>query len=101
MRAIGDSGNAPGNLLQRPATAGDRPANGEARILNKQREDRDLQEIFDLLAEDSRLNVYAGKLEVRPTGAPTTPARIETNAAAGKLLASARDSLLGSPGGGQ
>src|SRR5947208_660448 len=24
------------------------------------------------LAEDSRLNVYAGKLEVRPPGAPTT-----------------------------
>jgi hypothetical protein len=28
---------------------------------------------LDLLAEDSRLNVYAGKLEVRPPGAPTTP----------------------------
>jgi hypothetical protein len=31
-----------------------------------------LAQILDLLAEDSRLNVYAGKLEVRPPGAPTT-----------------------------
>jgi hypothetical protein len=30
------------------------------------------QLLLDLLAEDSRLNVYAGKLEVRPPGAPTT-----------------------------
>jgi len=29
-------------------------------------------QFFDLLAEDNRLNVYAGKLEVRPPGAPTT-----------------------------
>jgi len=29
-------------------------------------------ELFlDLLAEDDRLNVYAGELEVRPPGAPT------------------------------
>ena len=28
--------------------------------------------VFDLLAEDSRRNVYAGELEVRPPGAPTT-----------------------------
>jgi hypothetical protein len=26
----------------------------------------------DLLAEDDRLNVYAGEIEVRPPGAPTT-----------------------------
>ena len=30
--------------------------------------------IFDLFVEDSQLNVYAGELEVRPPGAPTTPA---------------------------
>jgi hypothetical protein len=29
-------------------------------------------QFFDLLAEDSRLNVYADELEVRPPGAPTT-----------------------------
>src|SRR5438477_11514684 len=29
-------------------------------------------QILDLLAEDDRLNVYAGELEVRPPGAPTT-----------------------------
>jgi hypothetical protein len=29
-------------------------------------------QLLDLLAEDNRLNVYAGKLEVRPPGAPTT-----------------------------
>jgi hypothetical protein len=28
--------------------------------------------VLDLLAEDNRLNVYAGELEVRPPGAPTT-----------------------------
>src|SRR5258707_7343428 len=28
--------------------------------------------VLDLRAEDSRLNVYAGELEVRPPGAPTT-----------------------------
>jgi hypothetical protein len=33
-----------------------------------------LSQILDLLAEDSRLNVYAGKLEVRPPRAPTTAA---------------------------
>jgi hypothetical protein len=31
-----------------------------------------LAQIFDLFAEDSQLNVYAGELEVRPPGAPTT-----------------------------
>jgi hypothetical protein len=30
--------------------------------------------LLDLFAEDNRLNVYAGKLEVRPPGAPTTRA---------------------------
>jgi Phytanoyl-CoA dioxygenase (PhyH) len=32
-------------------------------------------QILDLLAEDDRLNVYAGELEVRPPGAPTTRRR--------------------------
>src|SRR2546421_12780841 len=32
-----------------------------------------LSQILDLIAEDNRLNVYAGELEVRPPGAPTTP----------------------------
>jgi hypothetical protein len=29
-------------------------------------------QLLDLFAEDNRLNVYAGELEVRPPGAPTT-----------------------------
>jgi hypothetical protein len=33
------------------------------------------QLLFELLAEDDRLNVYAGELQVRPPGAPTTRAR--------------------------
>jgi hypothetical protein len=33
-----------------------------------------LVQILDLIFEDDRLNVYAGKLEVRPPGAPTTGA---------------------------
>jgi hypothetical protein len=33
-----------------------------------------LGQILDLFAEDDRLNVYAGELEVRPRGAPTTTA---------------------------
>jgi hypothetical protein len=33
-----------------------------------------LAQIRDLFAEDDRLNVYAGELEVRPPGAPTTTA---------------------------
>jgi hypothetical protein len=32
-------------------------------------------QILDLFAEDNRINVYAGDLEVRPPGAPTTQAR--------------------------
>jgi hypothetical protein len=32
----------------------------------------DVHEVLDLLGEDDRLNVYAGELEVRPPGAPTT-----------------------------
>jgi len=31
-----------------------------------------LSQVLDLFAEDDRLNVYAGELEVRPPGAPTT-----------------------------
>jgi hypothetical protein len=34
---------------------------------------RSLAQILDLFAEDSRrINVYAGELDVRPPGAPTT-----------------------------
>jgi hypothetical protein len=36
-----------------------------------------LAQIFELLAEDSQLNVCAGELEVRPPGAPTTGPRCE------------------------
>jgi hypothetical protein len=31
-----------------------------------------LTDILDLLSEDDRLNVYPGKLEMRPPGAPTS-----------------------------
>jgi hypothetical protein len=31
-----------------------------------------VHQLLDLLAEDNRLNVHAGELEVRPPGAPTT-----------------------------
>jgi hypothetical protein len=41
-------------------------------ILNKHGHEREIKNLFDLLAEDSRPNVYAGKLEVRPPAAPTT-----------------------------
>ena len=33
---------------------------------------QNLQYLFELFAEDSWRNVYAGELEVRPPGAPTT-----------------------------
>jgi hypothetical protein len=32
----------------------------------------DVHQLFELFVEDSRRNVYAGELEVRPPGAPTT-----------------------------
>jgi hypothetical protein len=35
-------------------------------------------QILDLLAEDNRLNVYAGELKVRPPGAPTTEGGLAT-----------------------
>jgi hypothetical protein len=44
--------------------------------------------LLDLLAEDNRLNVYAGKLEVRPPGAPTTQ---------DGLTAAERRGVLGAP----
>jgi hypothetical protein len=34
-----------------------------------------LAQIFDLFGEDDQLNVYAGELDVRPPGAPTTQSR--------------------------
>jgi hypothetical protein len=33
---------------------------------------RHKSQFLDLIVEDDRLNVYAGELEVRPPGAPTT-----------------------------
>jgi len=33
-------------------------------------------QVLDLFADDSQLNVYAGELEVRPPGAPTTQAHL-------------------------
>jgi hypothetical protein len=42
--------------------------------------------ILDLLAEDNRLNVYAGELELRPPGAPTTSRRIPVNAGSLRLV---------------
>src|SRR5207248_11522509 len=36
-----------------------------------------LSQILDLFVEESQLNVYAGELEVRPPGAPTTQARFD------------------------
>jgi len=39
---------------------------------------RALTRILDLFAEDNRLNVYAGKLEVRPPAAPTTSPSAES-----------------------
>ena len=41
------------------------------RTLNGECERARLAHILDLLAEDSRLNVYGPELEVRPPGAPT------------------------------
>ena len=43
-------------------------------MFNLRSTSRDLAQILDRFAEDNRLNVYAGKLEVRPPGAPTTRA---------------------------
>jgi hypothetical protein len=31
-----------------------------------------LSQVLDLFVEDDQLNIYAGELEVRPPGAPTT-----------------------------
>jgi hypothetical protein len=45
-----------------------------------------LSHILDLLAEDSRLNVYAGKLEVRPPGAPTMARSITSSIRARMLI---------------
>ena len=55
--------------VQRPRETERRTAKLE--FLNKQREDRDLQEILDLFGEDDWRNVYAGELKVRPPRAPT------------------------------
>jgi len=49
----------------------DRPSDRDMRNCERHRRAR-LVQILDLLAEDSRPNVYAGELEVRPPGAPTS-----------------------------
>jgi len=42
-------------------------------------------QLLDLLAEDERLNVYAGKLEVRPPAAPTTNPSAESRESSVRL----------------
>ena len=68
------------DLLRRPATSGDRPANGEARIPQQAETRPRRSRIPRSFWEDSQLNVYRGELEVRPPGAPTTarPAGLST-----------------------
>ena len=44
-----------------------------------------LAQILDLLAEDSWPNVYAGELDVRPPGAPTTRPDTEERVRLGNL----------------
>jgi hypothetical protein len=66
--------------VQRPRETERRTAKLE--FLNKQREDRDLQEILELIFADSQLNIYAGELEVRPPAAPTTRGYSRRKAAA-------------------
>ena len=44
----------------------------DSRMLIERCNRRAISQVLDLLAEDDRLNVYAGELEVRPPGAPTT-----------------------------
>jgi hypothetical protein len=70
--------------VQRPRETDRRPAKLE--LLNKQREDRDVQDIFELFAEDSWCNVYAGEREVRPLAAPAlkvTGLSVDSQAAVG------------------
>jgi hypothetical protein len=43
-------------------------------------------QLLELLAEDSRLNVYAGKFEVRPPGAPTMVRAITSSIRARMLI---------------
>jgi hypothetical protein len=54
-----------------PAIDGTVPTRARLRLEDERTR---LAHILDLLAEDSRLNVYAGELEVRPPAAPTTSA---------------------------
>jgi hypothetical protein len=41
-------------------------------LSNKEGDEPQVSKFFDLICEDSWRNVYAGELEVRPPGAPTT-----------------------------
>jgi hypothetical protein len=67
-----ENGVAFANGVPRPAKSGaSRLARGP-RGFNGQHECAQLAQILDLFAEDSWRRVYAGELEVRPPGAPTT-----------------------------
>jgi len=55
-------------------------------ISGRSRRPAQIAQVLDLLAEDSRLNVCAGKLEVRPAGAPTTLGLGYSASAAGARL---------------
>ena len=58
--------------------------------------------LLDLFLEDSRLNVYAGELEVRPPGAPTTLAdgAVLARSTLGDLSADKVHGLGAAPAGG-
>jgi hypothetical protein len=49
-----------------------------------------LVQILELFVEDDRLDVYAGELEVRPPGAPTTQARCDGSDGARRLINATR-----------
>ena len=59
----------PGRSLKHVAISGDFQ---RVRRVGKTQERAHNPQLLDLLAEDSWRNVYAGKLEVRPPGAPTS-----------------------------
>jgi hypothetical protein len=50
--------------------------------------------LLDLLAEDNRLNVYPGELEVRPPGAPTTGGKEKARSGSGREPNSVEDSTF-------
>jgi hypothetical protein len=60
---------------------------------DKIRHSQNVRPFFDLLAEDSQLNVYAGELEVRPPRAPTTKGYCRRKAAAVRAGSNVRNRL--------